>query len=159
ATEALDDNISWFTNRNTIVMADRAVAPDGTMTADEVVDQDVAMQTRRGQGASIPDDMRQYSFSIFLRVATMARMTFAGELLNGWSKVQAIVRDVIAAWTAGEVEMWDQAGIVRDSATVTAIGATLLGSDGQHFLDGHLVRVTYWSEPRNVADPSSAHRT
>lgn len=79
----------WFSSQNMTATAAAAMSPDGTVDATRLDDQEVAGNSRRGQGVTIPAAAgMRYSFSIFIRAGTASTFTFSGELLGGTSFVQ-----------------------------------------------------------------------
>jgi hypothetical protein len=88
SSEDLTADPVWFTNASATISGDQAIAPDGTQTADEWGDEDLVLDTRRGQGIAIPDDDLIYTFSVFLRAGTTTLCSFEGELLNGSAQRQ-----------------------------------------------------------------------
>lgn len=87
-SEQLDDGLEWFSNGLMSVTPNVEVAPDGTLTADGLVDADTTMQSRRAQTYVIPNDMAAYTCSVFVKAGTQSRATLGCEVLGGGSPVQ-----------------------------------------------------------------------
>jgi hypothetical protein len=85
---ALDSDVEWFSNGACDVSADAAMAPDGTMSADAVIDLDTVDHARRGIGRQIANDTQAYSFSVFARAGTRNTMSFGAEMVLGSPTVQ-----------------------------------------------------------------------
>jgi len=90
SSERLDTG-DWFTNGEMAVVADVALAPDGTTTADALDDTDTAIIARRALGVTVPDDLEPYTCSGFVHAATLTQVDFGCELLKGSSEIQQIV--------------------------------------------------------------------
>lgn len=87
-SEQLNVATDWFTNGATLVRIDQAVAPDGTLSADEVEDNDATNLARRGHGVPIPDDALPYTYSVYARAGTSSTFSFAAEMLDGAQQIQ-----------------------------------------------------------------------
>jgi hypothetical protein len=68
------------------------LAPDGTMSADELIDPITAGDQRRAALFSLPDDNLTYTYSVFLHEGTVATCAFGGEILGGSGLVQTSMR-------------------------------------------------------------------
>ncbi len=79
---------AWFSNGNTEIAVDVAIAPDGTMSAEEVTDVETGGIQRRAAIFSLPDDDLTYTYSVFLRAGTSSTCALAAEILGGSRQVQ-----------------------------------------------------------------------
>ncbi len=66
------DNAAWVKGLTATVTANAAIAPDGTFTADDLEDLSGANIGVISQSVTIPLDLQQYEFTIFLKKTTAA---------------------------------------------------------------------------------------
>ena len=102
ASDDLADADAWFSNGNTLVTPNAALAPDGTMTADEIDDEETSVLSRRAQFVGAEDDARWYAYSMFVHAGTSTRAAFEAELLGGTDQVQSHVMFDLATGTIEE---------------------------------------------------------
>jgi hypothetical protein len=87
-SDVLERQFEWFVNNAMTVNVDVAIAPDGTMSAEELVDTELVFSARDAQGATIPDDALPYSCSGFMKAGTTTLASFGCELLGGSQQIQ-----------------------------------------------------------------------
>lgn len=98
-SEELEIEPRWFSNGNMTAVANTALAPDGTLTADELVDQDTMGFARRGAGVTVGDDALPYTYSVFVRAGTLSTCSFSAELLQGAPTIQTTMDIDLATGT------------------------------------------------------------
>lgn len=79
------DNAAWGKIGTTVVTADDIAAPDGTVTADKIDDQDAGSASYVQEGETVADDSEAHAFSAFLKQGTAAVTQIAVSYTGGSS--------------------------------------------------------------------------
>lgn len=80
------DNAAWGKIGTTVVTADDIAAPDESVTADKIDDQDAGSASYVQEGETVADDSEAHTFSVFLKQGTAA-ITQIGLSYTGGSSV------------------------------------------------------------------------
>lgn len=126
------DNAAWFKTRTTIV-PNAAIAPDGTMTADKLVETVANDSHSVGCSEVMPGTVSiQFTFSVYLKAAerTSARLSLArntisfgfdlatGQLLGPSGAITGAIQDVGDGWYRCSVTALSHASVTGEVAQV-----------------------------------------
>ena len=151
-SEQLNFGIEWFSNGSGAINANVAVAPDGSLSADEVIDTDTTGAARRAQSANIPATRLSYTFSIFLKAETQTRASFGAELLGGVPDQTAMDIDFTTGTISSPPLGAEGYGIVPFANGWYRVWITLANQ-----ADNNSAIISVWSYLPNVADTGSVY--